>query len=279
MDKWNRMFLEKDQEPGSQGGEGNFSDEAEGESQDQPSNPTNTDTEPQTPFSNPALRGLTEEQIAQRLSLAEMTVKEQGRKITELVSRPAQPVETPVPSTGRQTPITEITAEDYWKNPVEATRLTVTEVIREQMGEIIQPFREDLARNKAAAAWNEVAAKHSDLESYRPWIEAQLASYGVTEPNAGTLEMLYLAAVGASALTRTPEENGERREDLLPNRPPPPQHPPSRQPIHSARAATKKLRELTENEKRMARERGWTDEEFLNWQEMDEGDVLTPEDK
>lgn len=285
MERWMRRMMGqpfRDKTPGDGSSDGgmNGSGEGEGENQNQDQNQGSEGTPSgsnQSPFSHPSLKGLTEEQLATRLALTEQTVKEQGKKLNEyhnrFVTQNTQNQNTN--NQESQTPFSAPTAEDFWKDPLKSQESVTRRIIREEMQQIIAPFREDMVESRTERAWAQVRSRHADLDDYRVWIENQLNTNGVTNPDPGTIEMLYFAAVGMSS------KQGNHGNNNQPNPPQQrmnPQHPPSNHPVRGERK-TSNQRELTENERRMMREFGFKDEaEFLRWMDADEASVYAMED-
>ena len=155
-------------------------------------------------------------------------------------------------------------------------RKVVKATIKEEMDTIIAPFSADLARNQAEQAWAQ-NAHLPQLAQLRPVIEAYLIKQGISAPTAQTIEDVYDLIIGKmqrSNVKLPGLDTGVGEPTIDPVRL---HHNIELQTQPLAPVETKQqLRELTENEKLLARRRGMTDEQFLSWQEMDDDDVLKP---
>ena len=225
----------------------------------------------ESPFTNPIFEGKTEKEIAEEMALLNLTVKEQGRTLTQLQNKPQL---TPTPDI-EPDPLEGVDGAAFFDDPIGNMRKVVKATIKEEMGTMIAPFSADLARNQAEQSW----AQNSHLPNIaqlRPVIEAYLVKQGITSPNAQTVEDAYDLIIGKMQRNNV-KLPGLETETVDPPTPTlaPPQHRASTQPL--AQVENKiSFRELTENEKLLARRRGMTDEQFLSWQEMDDSDVLKP---
>lgn len=227
-----------------------------------------TDTSPagsQSPFSHPALAGRTEEEIATLLTVNQAAVREQGLRLSEYErqrnqTQPTNGVQSPIPATQPES----TDPADFWKDPMGLIRKEQQranqEVVR-QMQEIIAPFQQDLAAQRANQAWVDVRAAIPDFVTYEPYVRELAKNMGVTEPNAQTLQTLYYTAVGYVAKNQA--QVGTAPVNNPSHRPPPPQHSPANQPIPKQQSG-KQYRELTENERTLARMRKMTPEQYLD---------------
>jgi hypothetical protein len=229
-----------------------------------PEAPTGTES----PFSNPALEGMSEQDIADRLALLNSTVKEQGAALSESQRRLNASTEAP-PAAAPDVPPT---ATQFWEDPAKEIKA----MIQEQMEETIKPFRDDLQANKVTSAWSIMSSRHADFAEYKPLVETLLSRMGIAEPDEALLDMLYHTAIGLHSKTvgnlETPTAAATPAEEN--RRTPPPQHAPSSHPVASE-SEKGPSRELTESEREVAKLQGFkTDEEYLAWLEIDETQVL-----
>jgi len=230
-----------------------------------PEPPTGTES----PFNNPALKGMSEQEIADRLALLNSTVKEQGAALSES-QRKLSAAATEAPPAA---PVDPPSAAQFWEDPAKE----IKSMIQEQMEETIKPFREDLQANKTNSAWAVMANRHADFAEYKPLVETLLTRMGISEPDEAVLEMIYHTAVGiqtkSAGAPETPTAADPPAEETN-RRNPPPQHAPSSHPVSTEREKGPS-RELTESEREVARIQGFkTDEEYLAWLEIDETQVL-----
>ena len=119
--------------------------------------------------------------------------------------------------------------------------------------------------------------KFGDFDKYRPHVETMLQNMGVgpTQVTPDLLESLYYGAKGYIA-THEANVASTAAPPTSTQRPPPPQHRPSSAPL--PRSKSTELRELTEDERRLAREFGLSHKEYLEWGAKDEGDVANAEE-
>lgn len=247
-------------------------------------NMESSSSEPQTPtggtespFTNPVLsRYKNEQELAEAIALRDLTIDEQKAAVSAAGAASQAPVPEPEPE-----PPVEISSEDFFQNPGESTAKIVNEIVQKQLKEIIEPFRQDLARGQVRTAWDEAATHLPNLDLMRPLIEAGLQHRGITNPNLETIIAVHDLAVGQATRKGTPlpametstgPTSDNKRTTVIP------QHMPSTQPIAAAEPRAN-IVPLSEHEARLARERKLTHEEYRALQEMDESDVLYVEEK
>lgn len=143
--------------------------------------------------------------------------------------------------------------------------------IREELDAMFRPFRDDLASRKRDVARDTLRAEFgNEWDQLEPTVNTLVAQAGLKAegPEAeGILRTFFYTAKGllahrgaAPAPTTTPPA----LESTPVTQPPaPPQNRPSSAPL-AAPASPKKKVELTENERRMAREQGMTPEQFVH---------------
>lgn len=228
--------------------------------------PPSSTTEPgiQSPFTDPRLEGKTPEEVERLYQLQDRAIREQGTKLSEYhdaeVARAGRVDDGPA----------EISDEEFWKSP--------TTTVQRLLDKAIEPFKRDLAAGRVEDAWDQ-ARRLTGFTDYEPTIRELMATREITDPTFDTLRTLFATVVGAEKLGMIDTGLGERPVEAVEAPPtretpaPPPQHGASRQPLPKPGEEKKKpLRDLTENERRLAREQGMTHERFLELQEMDEGE-------
>jgi len=212
-------------------------------------------------FSHPHLQGKTPQEIESLFNLMQNTVQSQTRRINELaeVPAPAAPEVTPEPS------------GDFFDDPLGH--------LRRELGAAVAPINQEIANLKAQtqvnSAWQAAEAKFADFGKYRPYIEQMLTNSNIPVASL-TPELVESYYYGAKGYVATHNTEAEAAAPETPaQRPPPPQHRPSGAPLPAS--MQNKPRELTEDERRMAREWGMTAEEFIEWGNKDEEDVVAKE--
>lgn len=245
----------------------------------------------QTPFGEDSpFSGMDPNDVAQRFQVMEATLEAQREQIAELKGKgsgqpPAR--QTPIPDNSSAEE-EEVSAADYWANPVKHQKKIVEGVVRQHLEEVITPFREDLARSRTSEARNQVRAEFPDFTTYEPLINQMLDRAGNTNPDIGQLRMLYYTAKGYSSSQQgkqgNPGQGGQGRQGGQGNnqqgnrqRPPsgaPPQHRASNQPLNDGGEGDKKPRQLTETERAGMKMFGFKDEaQYLAYLEADETEV------
>ena len=215
------------------------------------------------PFTNPRLTGKTPEEVQAYVNLLEDTAKEQNRRLNEQAAAPPAQQQEPEPE------------GDFFADP--------RQVLRQEMDRMMAPIRSEIASMKAgdaaAQAWAEVTTMFPDFETWRPYIDRLIQMQGITDITSGTLQSLYYTAKGYAAsqgidvgaqqggVNVPPQNQGGNRP------PPPPQNRPSSAPLPNQNTAPK-TRELTENERRLAREWKMSPAEYIAMQELDDEDVV-----
>jgi hypothetical protein len=215
----------------------------------------------QTEFRHVLLQGKRPEEIDRIVASLEAATREQGRELSRLTAQQNQLVDPTPPPPPSQ--------EEYFNNPGQAIRNEVQLALRDA----IEPFKRDLAASNARSVWDTVAARHPDFEVTRPLIEVYLQKNPNIPVTEESLSTLYYTAKGYMA------ENAPvaaRPSSSSAPSPAPPQHAASSHPIPQQKKKTA-TRQLTENERRLARERGFSDAQYLQWLELSEDEVLTAE--
>ena len=220
---------------------------------------------------------------AQKLRIFEIqtkTVKDQGARLNaaekELAELRAAKEEAAKPSV-------EDSAKDFYANPAKAIKDALAEAIA-PLNAFKSRFESDseYGRVKKNLMANPVFAQHMANPEFSAIID-ELVSKGTeagTEVSEGMVEAaikhtigsivtgdVVLSPVKGSETTVEVKETG--REDTFI----PPYLAPS-SPPHKKTVEGKQYRDLTENEARLAKERGMTKEDYLNWLEVDATDVI-----
>lgn len=265
MNRTERVF--RDREP--DGGNG-----AESQTLEDPSQETNQEnlTDPsgpsdegqQSPFSDafslPFLKGKTPQEIEAMFLTSDAAIREQRARLNRYEDQENRQLE-------KETPKSDPSSADMFEKPGPTFRA----LIREEMEEIIAPFKQDIAERKQQAAWQEIEAEKGDLSAYKPYMNEILRLQGIRNPNADQIRAAYLTALGyitdhqmrnggGNQPSKQPDNSGQRRN---------PQHSASKPNIQQPRPQAEPTRKITEAERRHARMRGWTDEEYLKYSDED----------
>ena len=229
-------------------------------------------------YTHPMLKGRSPEEVERIFRLTEQTVREQGGRLTKAESELSKRSEPAPPTTPVETP----SAQEFFAEPVRH--------IQDELARQIAPLREEIASARqeltAPNVRDQLRTEYSDWEQVEPYVDYLLSQQEFPNPNdEGLLKMLYLTGKGLMVQQGISVESG-----LPPTTPAeatpvvaapatapvviPPQHPASTPPAPPpAPTAAATIRELTESEKRLAREQKLTPEQFIKWQEMDMDEV------
>lgn len=214
-------------------------------------------------FGLSTLKGKSDPEVESYVSLLEGTVREQNAALN-----------TPPPAT-TPAPVKEPT--DFYDDPRQA--------IREEVGEMIAPFVSDLRESRADRAretmrgefggeWTEMEPIVDNLIS-----QGRRAGMVINDHDPAMLRTLFYTAKGYRVHTAPPTAPGlpPAEGTVAPAAPTViPQHRPSAAPLPTGRAKPA-VRELTENERRLAREWGMTHEEYIELQEAEDDEFLDKE--
>jgi hypothetical protein len=207
----------------------------------------------QTEFTNPMLRGRSPREIEMMFEVQSRAMREQGQRLSMAESRPEpEPV---------------IEAED----PL-GIRDVVEQVVKRELGNAIQPFRDDLATRSRVDGRAALRQKYDDWASVEGMVDWLLAESGQPE-TPSLLETLYYTAIGIQAKqggqpVRQPEPQRGNRAQI-------PQHRPSAAPMSPPAGSASRTRELTESERQFAKMNNMSPEEYIKWQDMDAESVAT----
>ena len=224
---------------------------------------------------------LTDAQKLRIYEIQQKTVREQGARLTaterELAELKAKADEVSKPST-------EDEAKAFYANP--------RKVIMEVMEEVVAPlnvFKDrfenetEYTKIKRGLMANPVYAQHLNNPQFAAIVDELIAEGQRTTGNVneGMVEAaikhtigsivtgdVVLAAVPGSEVVTEKGKETKVEDQLIP-----PYLAPS-SPPYKEKETVKQYRDLTENEARLARERGQTKEQYLDWLEVDPADVI-----
>lgn len=241
-------------------------------------NPPPTDKSVDTPLKQSGA-GVPEEELRRLRELnaaQEATLRDYHRQNTELTQRlrgldeRVKKVEAP------PGPSEDEVNQEFWKNPSGV----MSRLIKEEMARTVGPLNERLSQQTQMSEYERtkqrLKAEYSDI-----WdkIEGSVDEF-VRNASAQGVEIndqvMTVAALTASGMyyrgqipgapPAAPRASEPKKEEERPTTVfTPPHLRPSAPPIPGTEPAKKELRDLTENEKRLARERGMTTEQYLQW--------------
>lgn len=268
-DRWNQVLRRQEGENSSGAGgnlpAGESNPSTPGTVQGTELTPGGTNGGSQSPFTHPSLAGKTEAEIATLLTVHEAAVREQGIRLNQL-ERERQSGGNQNNGTQTVIPETPVSPTDYWADPMKFNQMErekTISAVKDLMAEMIAPLRAEVAENKTEKVWGEARSRIPDFTTYEPLVRQLWERMGKPVPNFDLLETLYYTAFGYV------QKNGGGQAPAGGNggnsnnyRPAPPQHQPANQPIRQ-QTNTRPVRELTENERTIARMKGLTPEQYL----------------
>lgn len=267
--------LEGSQQASSSGSQG--SGEPGG---DQGTAPTDVSTGGQTGFTHPLLRDKSPAEIEQLVSSFESAVREQGTELNQLYRQMNQGGRQEPTGTG-PAPTQEPSNEDFFSRPVDAVR----SLIQQQLSETVAPLRQEIQQfvqsNQVEAKRQQYRQRWPDWDRYEPFIQNAAASRGLSMEqilsDEGVAEIMY------RAVRDMQRERGNGPQPQPQNQPPRnqqvnPQHRPSSSPLpQQNKQPSGGTRELTENERILARQYGMSPAEYIQWQDAQPEEVLSLE--
>jgi hypothetical protein len=209
------------------------------------------------------------------LNTLNSTVREQGRALNRFAEgggsqgfQPqGRPADAPQPPAGQPAQ-----NADFWNDPVG--------VLRSEMHRIIEPFQRDLQQSRVVTSRQQLMQEFPDYGDYEQMIVAQLSQGGTPqtyENLKGAYYMVkgYMLSTGqiAPQQQEAPPPQGQQQNQQPNGGNAPPQHRPSNAPIPTPQNQQRK-RQLTENERHLARLAGMSDDQYLAWLELDETGVV-----
>jgi hypothetical protein len=197
------------------------------------------------------------------VNLLEDTAREQNKRLNEPAPAPVhQPVVEP--------------EGDFFQDP----RL----VLRQEMDRMMAPIREEIAGMKAGAtavgAWQQARDNIPNFARIEPYVRQLIQQQGLSEQavDYNTIRTLTYTARGymqeqGISLDPTPETPTPTPTPQPQGQPVNiPQHRPSSAPLPQAPAPI--VRELTELERRLARESNMSEDEYRAWGDLEDEEVV-----
>lgn len=240
-------------------------------------NPPPTDKNVETPQS-PAGTGVPDEELRRLRELnaaQEATLRDYHRQNAELRQRQREldqrlsKVETP------PGPSEDQMNQEFWKNPTGVMNKLIKDELARTVGPLNERIQAQSQMSEYDRAKQQLKLKYNDI-----WdkIEGSVDDFVRTASAQGVEvndQLMEVAALTASGLyyrgqipgvAPTPHVAEPKKEEERPASVfTPPHLRPSAPPIPGAEPPKQELRDLTENEKRLARERGMTHEQYLQW--------------
>lgn len=255
-----------------------------------PTEPQPAPAEPQPPsveFNHPLLKGRSPEEVERLFTMQENAMREQGTRLTQLT----QEVDD-IKKSQTTPPEPDPTAQEYFSDPVKT--------LRRELERQVEPLREEIKSTKAEfgapLVRQKLSQEYEDWPQVEPYVDMLINQDPTADPNnEGLLRSLYFMAKGMmthqgiDVSQPQPEPTAQPQVQPQPAAHPgtpqpqpmqmaPPQHRASSPPPPPPPAPVEpQLRDLTENEKRLAREYGMTAEEYIAWQETDMDEVAESE--
>jgi len=252
--------------------------ENQGESQDSelPQSEANNQGS-QSPFTSGRFAGKTIQEVEEMMASAEQVALGNARSLRNIESRLQERETNQNNNSGRESPLPEISAAEFFDDPVKHNAEMTRRIIKEEMAEIIAPFKQNLVQQERSQAYQQIEAKYPLFKKLRALVEQALELKKLA-PTYANLEEAYFIARGVAAeqgYDLSDGENGGQNQ----SRQAPPQHRPSNQPLSRQKEGQKQRRRLTEEEKKFCRDRGWSEERFLKEMEADEEEFMNIEEK
>jgi len=226
---------------------------------------------------------LTDAQKLRIYEIQQKTVREQGARLTAAEKELS---ELRVKEEEKAAPTMEESAKEFYSDPVGTMKKAMAEMVA-PLNEFKDKFESntEYSRIKRGLMTNPSYARHLENAQFSSIVDELIEEGSRTgmRIDSGTVEAAIKHTIGAIALgdivmekveskneeKKVVDESKENREDVFI----PPYLQPSSPPFKE-KVKGKQYRDLTENEARLARERGQTKEEYLEWLEVPATDVI-----
>lgn len=239
----------------SEGEEENLEESQQSESQTSDATPSAPSSEPKSEplFSDPFLEQLGPKGV-------EKLLRETQKKLTQKNTAPAPPQNNDNGRQGGAPENTEISDQEFWKNP--------TKVIRHMLDQTVDPIQRNIESDRTELAFQRARDSFPHFALFENTIRQNLAEQNIPVNDDTLARSYYLVKGWYVENAADPNlDMGGKKEPATSNTPPP-QHKASSTPLPNAGGSQKKtLRKLNEEEKRLARVWKMTDEEFLRHME------------
>lgn len=238
------------------------------------------DSGSQPTFSNPMLQGKTPAEIEAMFRAMNETIQTQNTELNQFQSRlPQNQDRAKGPGEQEQLP-------EYGDNFVSPELKTLESRLAKRMEQMVAPLQQDFQTQKAQSTREQARGNLRHFNVLEPTIDQILRNQGVNPliASAQQLEQVYYTAVGLAnerginLSQATAESQGQQQPSNAPNNNANqmaiPQRRPSSSPLPSGQQAKKP--QLTEDQRRMARFNGMTDEDYLKELNTPDDEVVTP---
>jgi len=233
---------------------------------------SNTEEEigvPAVEFQHPLLKGKSPEEIERIFETQESALKDVTKEANELHSRLNVQATAP-------TPQVEEEEEDYGDDFLAPKMRLLEGRLKKSMEEMVRPLKDNLSAGRAQSAREMLRGRHQLFSTLEPHIDRLLREQGIDPATAGEqqLTLLYHTALGVATeqgidLRGTTEAPRNERPPMSI-----PQHRPSSAPL--PKTPEKQKRELTENERILAKHYRMSEDEYRAFQDQTEDDVVEP---
>lgn len=242
-------------------------------------------------FNHPLLKGKSPEEVERLFALQEQAVREQNTELNKLHSRVNSRRDEPTAPTPNQPAQPE---DDGYGDDFMAPRLRNLEKrLVTTLDKMVEPLRRSHEATSTQSVRQQLASKFKYFTVLEPHIDSLLRerNFDPATVDEDTLTTLYHTARGIAAERGINLEVSGSSSAPTPAAPPQPngntsQEPPMAIPQHRASgaplpaAAPQKQRELTENERRLAKEYFPDSQDpvkdYLNLQSMPEDEIVSP---
>lgn len=224
-----------------------------------------------------------------QIRIMEDSLREMNRTINTLNEQVSRNNNPPAP------PEAEITAEEYYKDPIAAQR----RLINEALERTVKPLANEFYKMQAFSRLDQIIGQFKNDARFSPqwdngveqYVRNEAARLNPDHLNEQNVGAIVLVAIGmkASGLlagstptsapapknnnpTPTPSSTVPNRSDIVP-----PYLAPSSTPSADSNSNSKKRRELNEHELRLAREKKMTPEQYLDWLDVPASAVVASE--
>lgn len=252
------------------------------EEETQPSSP-DSENQPDPNSSNPPASATDTENVTRYNQILEENLREQNRQIQQLQDQLARATTTPAAPAAPQ-PSDEEERQNFYNRPVATTR----QMIQEELDRTIKPLTDFVQQMRGGTESEKIMSRLKVDPRFAPhWdaavenaVNSVIARLSPDQINEQTIQSTIIQALGLKSIGQLAPVPGSPAPSAppapAPSNPPTNGNPPVSSPPHMRPSAPPgpnanqpvRRRQLTENEKRLAREKRMTDDVYLDWIEM-----------